>query len=134
MSTRTAHRPQPSHGRRGTPAAKATLKRARATAAHARRRRRSRLLWSVGFAAVAALIGAMMWSARSTSDATSRPAPDFTLPTPAAPPCTWPTCAAATWCCTSTRAPAASPACSRWPTSNATPPSSPPPTSPSCRS
>jgi peroxiredoxin len=30
-------------------------------------------------AAVAGLIGAMMWSARDTSDATTRPAPDFTL-------------------------------------------------------
>jgi peroxiredoxin len=31
------------------------------------------------FVALAALVGAMMWSARDTSDATSRPAPDFTL-------------------------------------------------------
>jgi peroxiredoxin len=37
------------------------------------------LFWGVALTAVAALVGAMMWSARSTSDASSHPAPDFTL-------------------------------------------------------
>jgi peroxiredoxin len=79
MSTRTAPRPQPSKRRR-PPAAQAKKVRARAAVAKANQRhRRSLLLWSIVFAAVAGLIGAMMWSARNTSDATSRPAPDFTL-------------------------------------------------------
>jgi peroxiredoxin len=44
-----------------------------------RRRRRDLLLWGAVLTAVVALIGAMMWSARETSDTTARPAPDFTL-------------------------------------------------------
>lgn len=80
MSTRTAPRPQPSRGRRTTPAAQAKAKRARVAVAKANyRRRRGLLLWGIALAAVAGLIGAMMWSARTTSDATSRPAPAFTL-------------------------------------------------------
>ncbi|MGE5830090.1 MAG: peroxiredoxin family protein [Micromonosporaceae bacterium] len=78
MSTRTAPRPQPSRGRRTTPAAQAAAKRTRVAKAN-RRRRRGLLLWGIALAAVSGLIGAMMWSARATSDTTSRPAPDFTL-------------------------------------------------------
>jgi peroxiredoxin len=36
-------------------------------------------VWGVALVVVAALVGVMMWSARTTSDATSRPAPDFAL-------------------------------------------------------
>jgi len=80
MSARTAPRPQPPHGRRTTPTAGTRAKRARAAVAKAKpRRRRGLLLWSIALIAVAGLIGAMMWSARTTSDATSRPAADFTL-------------------------------------------------------
>jgi peroxiredoxin len=80
MSAKTAPRPDPSRGRRPTPPAEAKLKRARTTVTRAsRRRRRDLLLWGVVLGAVIALIAAMMWSARTTSDATSRPAPDFTL-------------------------------------------------------
>lgn len=43
------------------------------------RARRDVLLWGVVLTAVIGLIAAMMWSARDTTDATSRPAPDFTL-------------------------------------------------------
>jgi hypothetical protein len=88
MSTRTAPRPQPSHGRRTTPTARAKAKRARSTTATANHhRRRSLLLRSIALTAVAGLIGAMMWSARTTSDPTSRPAPDFTNAKPRrAPP------------------------------------------------
>jgi peroxiredoxin len=50
---------------------------ARARADH--RRRRDLIVWGVVLAAVAGLIAAMMWTSRSTSEATSRPAPDFTL-------------------------------------------------------
>jgi peroxiredoxin len=79
MSTRTATRRRP-NGPHTTPVAKAKAERARAAAARAsRRRRQGILLYGVAFAALAALVGAMMWSARETSDATSRPAPDFTL-------------------------------------------------------
>ena len=80
MTTRTAHHPQPWRGRRITPTARAKGKRARAASAKADpRRRRGPLLWSIALTAVAGLIGAMMWSARTTSDTTSRNAPDFTL-------------------------------------------------------
>jgi peroxiredoxin len=54
--------------------------RARAAAAQVAQRKRHRIL--LGIAAVAALvlvIGAMMWSARTTSDTRTRLAPDFTL-------------------------------------------------------
>lgn len=71
MTTKTAPRPNPSRGRR-TPSL-------RARAEQTRRRRVRLLFWGVALAAVAALVGAMMWSARTTSDASSRPAPDFTL-------------------------------------------------------
>jgi peroxiredoxin len=60
---------------RGTRAQRALI--AAQTATH--RRRIRILLGGVAVAAVAVLIGAMMWSARSTADATARPAPDFTL-------------------------------------------------------
>jgi peroxiredoxin len=56
------------------------LRRAPATVVRAPRgRRRELLVWGAVLTAVVALIGAMMWSARETSDATVRPAPDFTL-------------------------------------------------------
>jgi peroxiredoxin len=49
-------------------------------AREATRRKRIRIvLITVAVAAVALLIGAMMWSARSTTDTTTRTAPDFTL-------------------------------------------------------
>jgi peroxiredoxin len=48
--------------------------------ARASQRRRNHLLvWAAGLSVVAALIGIAMWSARTTSDASSRPAPDFAL-------------------------------------------------------
>ena len=80
MTTKTAARSHPSGGRRTTQARRVKAERERAERARAsRRRRRHLLLWGVVLTAVAALIGAMMWSARTTSDASSRPAPDFTL-------------------------------------------------------
>jgi peroxiredoxin len=79
MTTRTSSRPH-SSPRRRPPATRAKAGRGRAAAARAnRRQRRGLLLWAVALAAVAGLIGAMMWSARDTSDATTRAAPDFTL-------------------------------------------------------
>jgi peroxiredoxin len=44
-----------------------------------RRRHRDLIVWGVVLAAVTGLIATMMWTSRATSDATSRPAPDFTL-------------------------------------------------------
>jgi peroxiredoxin len=74
-----AGRPRPNLGRRA-PAGGAKIERARAAATQAsRQRRRHLLLWGVVLAAVTALIGTMMWSARITTDASVRPAPDFTL-------------------------------------------------------
>jgi peroxiredoxin len=60
---------------RGTRAQRALIAAQQAT----RRRRIRILLGAVAVAAVAVLIGAMMWSARSTTDTTARPASDFTL-------------------------------------------------------
>ncbi len=77
MTTKIAPRPGPSRGRRTTPAGRAKAERARA--ATTRRRRNQLLVWGVALVVVAALVGVMMWTARATSDATSRPAPDFTL-------------------------------------------------------
>lgn len=73
MTNRTASRPGPIRGRRHSPAGSA------ARADRGRRRRVRRLIWGVAIVAVAGLIGAMMWSSRTTSDATSRLAPEFTL-------------------------------------------------------
>ncbi len=75
MTTKTAARPQ--RGSRRMSAGRARAERARVSAA--RQRRRRLLLWGAVLTAAAALIGAMMWSARSTVDASIRPAPDFTL-------------------------------------------------------
>jgi peroxiredoxin len=80
MSTRTATHPRPSPTRRpraptGTSRTARQAQAARARTAH----RRTLLLLAAVFAGIAALIAAMMWSARDTSDATARPAPDFTL-------------------------------------------------------
>src|SRR5687767_3927102 len=69
MSTRTTSRPHPSPGRSVA---------ARTAQARTALRRR-RLLWAAAVLGVVALIAAMMWSARSTSSASSRIAPDFTL-------------------------------------------------------
>jgi peroxiredoxin len=83
MSTRPATRPRPSRDRRPAPGdrtnAKRAIRQAQAVARARTARRRSLLVGGIVIAAVAALIGAMMWSARDTSDATTRPAPDFTL-------------------------------------------------------
>ena len=80
MSTRTPSRTHPSPARRSTAPADARVRRARATVAKAsRRRRRDLLVWGAVLTAVVALIAAMMWSARETTDTTARPAPDFTL-------------------------------------------------------
>jgi peroxiredoxin len=79
MSTRIAARRSQPHGPRSTPVAKARAGRTRAAATRARRRRRHPVLLYGVAVALAVLIGAMMWSARETSDATSRPAPDFSL-------------------------------------------------------
>jgi peroxiredoxin len=43
-------------------------------------RRRRLLLWGGALVAVIALVGTLMWTARSTSDSSTRVAPDFTLP------------------------------------------------------
>jgi peroxiredoxin len=77
MTTKTAPRPDPSRGRRTTPASRANAERARAAASQ--RRRNQLLVWGIALAVVSALVGVMMWSAKATSDATSRPAPDFVL-------------------------------------------------------
>jgi peroxiredoxin len=37
------------------------------------------VVWGVALVVASALVGVMMWSARTTSDDTSRPAPDFVL-------------------------------------------------------
>jgi peroxiredoxin len=75
MTTKTGNgpqRPQAVHGSRAH--------RARIAAQQAARRKRTRiLLITAAVASVALLIGAMMWSARSTTDTAARPAPDFTL-------------------------------------------------------
>ncbi|HET9139288.1 peroxiredoxin family protein [Actinophytocola sp.] len=79
MSTKSPTRSRPAAGRR-TSANDAKSRRAQAAAAEeSRKRRRELLLWGAVLTAVAALIAAMMWSARETSDTTARPAPDFTL-------------------------------------------------------
>lgn len=80
MSTRTASRPQRPHRRPSRPATQTKAARVQAAQARARRRRRNGLLlYGAVLAAVAALIGGMMWTARDTSDTTTRTAPDFTL-------------------------------------------------------
>jgi peroxiredoxin len=80
MTAKTHTRGHPAQARRTTPSADAKARRAQAAVAEAtRRRRRDLLLWGAVLTAVVALIGAMMWSARETSDTTARPAPDFTL-------------------------------------------------------
>ena len=58
-----------------------TTTRIRALKAQEARRalRRRRLLWTGALVAVAAIVAAMLWSARDTSDSTVRPAPDFAL-------------------------------------------------------
>src|SRR5262245_20286868 len=59
---------------------KTAIRRQAAVAAQAARvRHRTYVVSSIVVAAIAGLIAAMMWSARSTSDSTTRPAPDFTL-------------------------------------------------------
>ena len=81
MTTRTAAaRPDPSRGRRTPPARRPTAQRPRPGPARAgQQRRRHLLVWGIVLTGVAVLIGAMMWSARTTTDASSRQAPDFTL-------------------------------------------------------
>jgi len=81
MSTKTAHRPQQSHGHRPPPSRRTrTEVRNAERAARARTEQRRRLLlWAAVLLAVVTVIGAALWSARDTSDASSRPAPDFTL-------------------------------------------------------
>ena len=76
MSTRTANRPA-SPGRRPARRSRTNAKQAAVRAAVVRRR--TLLIGSIVVVAVVALITAMMWSARSTSDTTTRTAPDFTL-------------------------------------------------------
>lgn len=81
MSTKTAHRPQQSHSHRPPPSRRTrTEVRKAERAARARTEQRRRLLlWAAVLVAVVTVIGAALWSARDTSDASSRPAPDFTL-------------------------------------------------------
>jgi peroxiredoxin len=73
MSTRTAT-PRPSQRRDRRDTAR-RVRDAKIRTAH----RRRLFLLSAVFLGVVALIGAMMWTARDTSDSTVRPAPDFTL-------------------------------------------------------
>ncbi len=81
MSTKTAHRPQQPHGHRPPSSrhTRAEVRKAERAARARTERRRRLLLWAAVLIAVVTLIGAALWSARDTSDATSRPAPDFTL-------------------------------------------------------
>ncbi|GAA0467168.1 hypothetical protein Aca07nite_71430 [Actinoplanes capillaceus] len=80
MSTKNPARSQPPAGRRTSATTDARLRRARAAITKTSRgRRRDLLLWGIVLTAVVALIAAMMWSARETSDSTARLAPDFTL-------------------------------------------------------
>ena len=80
MTTKATARRQPPGDRKSTMDARRKAGRGRTAAARASQRRRNHLLvWGVGLSVVAALIGIMMWSARTTSDASSRPAPDFAL-------------------------------------------------------
>src|SRR5512142_369395 len=76
MTTNTApHRPR---GRRNDQTAKVAEKALRRAAA-LRRKRRNVLLWGMILGAVTALIGGMMWTARSTSTSATRTAPNFSL-------------------------------------------------------
>ncbi|HET8660864.1 MAG TPA: peroxiredoxin family protein [Micromonosporaceae bacterium] len=79
MTSRTAVRARPPHGGQASRASRTGARRAARQAYARTARRRNALLWGVVVAGVVALIAAMLWSARSTSDATSRPAPDFVL-------------------------------------------------------
>ena len=67
MSTRTTNRPRSMASRR--PASRTNQVSTR----------RTWIISSIVLAGVVGLIAAMMWSARSTSDPTTRPAPDFSL-------------------------------------------------------
>jgi peroxiredoxin len=84
MTTRIVRRQTPPRGRNhaGRTGHGPQQSRARVAAQQATRRQRQRqriLLWSGVLVAVAVLIGAMMWTARTTTNTTSRLAPDFTL-------------------------------------------------------
>ncbi len=81
MSTRPHARPPGNRRdpRAGQAAGKRAIRQAQTQARAQAARRRTLLIGGVVIAAVAALISAMMWSARDTSDTTTRPAPDFTL-------------------------------------------------------
>lgn len=70
MTTGTAHRPHPSGHRR-----RSTVARTGGT----QRGARALLLWGVAGVAIVIVVTAMLWSARTTSDDASRPAPAFTL-------------------------------------------------------
>jgi peroxiredoxin len=80
MTTRIVRRQTPPRGRNRAIGTGSHQSRARVAAEQtARRQRRRILLWSGALVAVAVLIGAMMWTARTTTNTTSRLAPDFTL-------------------------------------------------------
>ena len=74
MTTRTPTRPN----RTGRNQRSRAVAAARAAAAR-RQRRRGWLLWGITLGIVAAVLGGLMWTARTTSDASTRTAPDFTL-------------------------------------------------------
>jgi peroxiredoxin len=75
MTSKTVNGPERAQAVHGT-----RTQRARIAAQQTAHRKRIRiLLITAAVAAVALLIGAMMWTARSTTDTTARPAPDFTL-------------------------------------------------------
>jgi peroxiredoxin len=80
MTTRPVRSQTQSRGRNhGTRPGGTSSRKRVAVQQTAQRRRRRILLWSGVLVAVGVLIGAMMWTARTTTNDTSRPAPDFTL-------------------------------------------------------
>jgi peroxiredoxin len=79
MSTRTTRLPRPTPARRPNRTARAAHRQQARTDHKRTARRRRVLLWTAVLAGVVALVAAMMWSARDTSDTTTRTAPDFTL-------------------------------------------------------
>ena len=77
MTTRTARRP--TRGRSRTKPGAAHGRTRVVAGSTASRRTRRIMIWSSVVAAVVIVVGAMMWTARTTTDSTSRVAPDFTL-------------------------------------------------------
>ena len=80
MTSKSATGPGRAHSSAGAATQGTRSQRTRAAAQQAARRKRNRiLLGSAAAVALIVLIGAMAWSARTTTDTRTRTAPDFTL-------------------------------------------------------